>query len=118
MLLEGTVLLEGTWNGRESDLALLRPPSTLMLASVVLDGPNLMSARATSPGAALAIPGRAVRQALGQDPGFARAVAEEIAGCFSGVVRSFKNHRLRGAQERLASYLLTQHQRQLSLIHI
>lgn len=112
LLLEGAILLEGAWNGREADLALLQPPATLMLAPAVLGGPNLVTARALSSSAVLAIPGQAVRQALGRDAGFGRAVAEELAGCFSGLVRTFKNHRLRGAQERLASYLLTQQQRQ------
>lgn len=112
VLLEGAIELEGSSSDRESTLALLWPTATLGLASIVLDGPSLMTARATKASLILMVPGDAFRQALGQDAGLGRAVAEELAGCFSGAVRSLKNCKLRTARERLISYLLAQHARQ------
>src|SRR5690606_12636115 len=45
VLLDGLVELEGTWNDKETTLAILRPVSTFILAAVVLDADALMSAR-------------------------------------------------------------------------
>lgn len=112
VLLEGAIELEGSSSDRDSTLALLWPPATLGLASIVLDSPSLMTARTTKASLILMVPGEAFRQALGEDAGLARAVAEELAGCFSGAVRSLKNCKLRTARERLISYLLALHERQ------
>ena len=112
VLLDGAIELEGSSCDRESTLALLWPTATLGLASIVLDGPSLMSARTTKASLILMIPGEAFRQALGEDAALGRAVAEELAGCFSGAVRSLKNCKLRTARERLISYLLAQYERQ------
>ncbi|AAK23391.1 transcriptional activator FtrB [Caulobacter vibrioides] len=112
VLLEGAIELEGSSSDRESTLALLWPSASLCLASIVLDGPSLMTARTTKGSLILMVPGDAFRQALEEDAGLGRAVAEELAGCFSGAVRSLKNNKLRTARERLVSYLLAQHQRQ------
>lgn len=112
VLLEGAVELEGTWNDRDSTLALLRPLSTFVLASVILDVPALMTARTIMRSQVLMIPGETFRQAVREDSGLSFAVAEELSGCYSGVVRALKNYKLRGALERLANYLLAQQRRQ------
>jgi CRP/FNR family transcriptional activator FtrB len=46
------------------------------------------------------------------DPALCFAVAEELAGCYRGLVRALKNQKLRGGAERLANYLITQRHRQ------
>lgn len=112
LLMEGAVELEGSSSDRESTLALLWPGATLGLASIVLDGPSLMTARTTKGSLILMVPGEAFRQGLAEDAGLGRAVAEELAGCFSGAVRSLKNCKLRTTRERLISYLLAQRERQ------
>jgi CRP/FNR family transcriptional activator FtrB len=112
VLVEGAIELEGSASDRDSTLALLWPPATLGLASIVLDGPSLMTARTTKASLVLMVPGEVFRAALGEDLGFARSVAEELAGCFCGAVRSLKNSKLRTARERLISYLLALHERQ------
>ncbi len=109
ILTEGAVAFEG---GQGATLALLEAPATVMLASVVLDVPALVTAWAAPRSAVLLIPGEALRQAARTDPAFAFAVSEELSGGYSGVVRALKNQRLRGTLERLANYLLTQHRRQ------
>lgn len=106
VLLEGQVELHGTWNDRETVLAILRPVSTFILAAVVLDADALMSARALERCEMLMISGDAIRTAMRLDLRFAQAVSRDLAGSYRGLVRALKNHKLRGGVERLANYLL------------
>lgn len=112
VLLDGIVELEGTWNDKETTLAVLRPVSTFILAAVVLDADGLMSARTIERSTILMISGEAIRRAMREDPQFGFAVSEELAGCYRGLVRTLKNQKLRGGIERLANYLITQRHRQ------
>jgi CRP/FNR family transcriptional regulator, transcriptional activator FtrB len=112
VLLDGLVELEGTWNDRETTLAVLKPVSTFILAAVVLDAEGLMSARTVERSEILMLPGESIRRAMKQDAQFACSVARELAGCYRGVVRAVKNQKLRGGVERLANYLFTQRVRQ------
>ncbi len=106
VLLDGQVELHGTWNDHETVLAILRPVSTFILAALVLDADALMSARTLERCEILMIPGDAIRTAMALDPGFAIAVSRDLAGCYRGLVRTIKNHKLRNSVERLANYLL------------
>jgi CRP/FNR family transcriptional activator FtrB len=106
VLLDGQVELHGTWNDRETVLAILRPVSTFILAAVVLDADALMSARTLERCEILMIPGDAFRTAMRLDTRFAVAVSRELAGCYRGLVRNIKNTKLRNSTERLANYLL------------
>ncbi len=107
VLLGGQVELHGTWNDRETVLAILRPVSTFILAAIVLDADALMSARTLERCEILMIPGDAIRTAMRLDPRFAMAVSRDLAGCYRGLVRAVKNHKLRNTTERLANYLLS-----------
>jgi CRP/FNR family transcriptional activator FtrB len=106
VLLGGQVELHGTWNDHETVLAILRPVSTFILAAVVLDADALMSARTLERCEILMIPGDAIRTAMRLDPRFAMAVSRDLAGCYRGLVRTIKNHKLRNSVERLANFLL------------
>lgn len=122
VLLDGTVELQGAWKDKETTLAVLRPVSTFILAAVVLDANGLMSARTLERSEILMLSGEAIRRTMKEDPEFAFAVSQELAGCYRGLVRSIKNQKLRGGVERLANYLLTQRVRQgggetITLIH-
>ena len=112
VLLDGLVELEGTWNDKETTLALLKPVSTFILAAVVLDADGLMSARTLERSDILMISGEALRRAMVEDARFGLAVAQELAGCYRGLVRTLKSQKLRTGQERLANYLITQRHRQ------
>ena len=112
VLLDGIVELQGTWNDRETTLSILRPVSTFILAAVVLDADGLMSARTVERSQILMLSGPAIRRVMAEDVGFAVAVAQEMAGCYRGLVRTLKNQKLRGGLERLANYLITQNLRQ------
>lgn len=88
VLLDGIVELEGTWNDKETTLAVLRPVSTFILAAVVLDADGLMSARTVERSDILMLSGAAIRRVMTEDAGFACAVAAEMAGCYRGLVRT------------------------------
>lgn len=112
ILLDGAVELQGAWKDKETTLAVLRPVSTFILAAVVLDADGLMSARTLERSEILMLSGEAIRRTMREDPDFAFAVSQELAGCYRGLVRAIKNQKLRGGLERLANYLLTQRVRQ------
>ncbi len=112
VLLDGIVELEGSWNDKETTLAILRPVSTFILAAVVLDADGLMSAHTVERSDILMLSGAAIRRGMAEDARFAVAVAEEMAGCYRGLVRTLKSQKLRGGLERLANYLITQRHRQ------
>lgn len=108
ILLDGIVELEGTWNDKETTLAVLRPVSTFILAAAVLDAEALMSARTIERSDILMLSAEALRRAMKTDPQFSFAVAQELSGCYRELVRTIKNQKLRGGAERLANYLISQ----------
>jgi CRP/FNR family transcriptional regulator, transcriptional activator FtrB len=112
ILLEGIVELEGRWHDKETTLAILRPISTFMMADVVLDVPALMSAKTLTRSSLIMLPGESFRSAMQADASFAIAVAQELSGCYRGLVRTIKNQKLRPGVVRLANYLITQMVRQ------
>lgn len=111
VLLEGQVELSGSWNDKDTVLAILRPVSTFILAAVVLEAEALMSARTLERSDILMIPGQTIRARMENDSTFSNAVAHELSGCYRGLVRSVKNQKLRSGVERLANYLLQLHAR-------
>lgn len=112
ILLDGAVELGAGWKSKDTTLAILRPISTFILAAVVLESDALMSAVTLDRSEILMVPGESLRSSMKQDAKFGFAVSEELAGCYRGLVRSIKNHKLRDSTERLANYLLTQRARQ------
>src|SRR3989338_5532053 len=112
ILLDGSVGLEGTWGDRDSSLAALRPLSSFVLASVVLEAPALMTARTLARSQLLMIPGELFRRVIREDQGVSMAGIEELSGCYSGLVRTIKSHKLRAPLVRLANSLLVQQRRQ------
>jgi CRP/FNR family transcriptional activator FtrB len=111
VLFDGTVELQAAWRDRETTLAMLKPTSTFVLASAVLDTPTLMTARTIERSEILMLSGEGLRAAMKTDGVLAVAVAEELAGCYLGVVRTVKNQKLRSGIERLANFLLAQSRR-------
>ncbi|MBB5518463.1 cyclic nucleotide-binding domain-containing protein [Amphiplicatus metriothermophilus] len=112
VLIEGQVELFASANNREGTMTLIRPVATFVLASALLDSPYHLSARTLAPSRILMIPSRNVRDAMEQDASFSQMAVLELAGCYHGVVRAYKNLKLRSAVERLANYLLVQNARQ------
>ncbi|HWA61898.1 MAG TPA: cyclic nucleotide-binding domain-containing protein [Caulobacteraceae bacterium] len=112
VLVDGAVELVGTWNDKETSVAVLRPVSAFILAAVVVDAEALLSAETLERSEVLMIPAEAVRRAMAADGAFCLAVAREMALGYRGLVRAFKNQKLRGGVERLANYLVSERARQ------
>ena len=112
VVVEGCVELYANSNGREATMAMVRPLGTFILAAVLKDAVYLMSARTSEKSRILMIPAQNVREAFRDDDGFARAIVEELASCYRGVVKDHKDQKLRTAVERLANRLIKYHREQ------
>lgn len=110
VLVEGGVELFAGWNNRETALFTLAPESTFILAATMTDRPYLMSARTIGRSRILLVPSEDVRNVFAADSGFACAVVTELAGRFRDSIRRTKNLKLRTSMERLANYLLAEHE--------
>ncbi|MDF1606875.1 cyclic nucleotide-binding domain-containing protein [Hoeflea sp. YIM 152468] len=106
VVIEGCVELYASSNGREATMAMVHPVGSFILAAVLKDVAYLMSARTCARSKLLLIPAQNVRDALGSDDGFARAIVQELAGCYRGVVKEYKSLKLRTSVEQLANRLL------------
>lgn len=111
VIIEGSVELHATWNGRDTVMGIVHPVSTFILAACVYDEPYLMSARTLERSQIVLIPVADVRVALRRDSDFAMAAMRELAGGYRTFVRHAKNLKLRNSLERLAAYILTQSSR-------
>jgi CRP/FNR family transcriptional activator FtrB len=106
IVVDGSVEMFATHNGHETTLDIMRPVTTFILAAVIRDDVYLKSARTLSPAQILMIPARTVRRVFDCDAAFARAIVNELAERYRGVVRSLKNEKLRTSAERLANWIL------------
>lgn len=82
------------------------PVGTFILAAVLNARIYLQSARALKKSQVLMIPAEKVRDALGTDPAFTRAVVTELARGYRRAVKEVKGQKLRTGAERLANWLL------------
>lgn len=107
ILFDGAVEIQGSWNDKETTVAVVKPLSMFILSSVVLNAPALMSTRTMQRSEILMLSAEGFRRTMREDGAFAVAVAEELAGWNRAMVRQVKNMKLRNSAERLANYLLT-----------
>ena len=106
IVVEGTVELFGTYRERETTLDIIQPVSTFILAAVIRDEVYLKSARTLVPAQILMIPATTVRDIFSRDAAFARAIVDELALRYRGIVRALRNQKLRTGAERLANWIL------------
>ena len=106
IVVDGSVELFATHDGHETTIDIIRPVTTFILAAVIRDAAYLKSARTLTPAQILMIPAQTVRDVFGRDAAFARAIVNELADRYRGVVRSLKNEKLRTSAERLANWIL------------
>lgn len=111
VLLNGSVGLYSTWNGRETNMATVRPVTTFILAATVKDAPCLMSSKTLEKSRVTLIPSEDVRDVFNIDNMFARAIVEELAQLYRSLVKNTKDLKLRTSLERLANYILRQQKR-------
>jgi len=106
VVVEGQVEVFSAYRDRETTVSVLGPGHSFIVAAVILDKVYLKSARALTPARVLLIPGAAVRRVFAADAAFARALAQELAYAYRGLVKELKNQKLRSNLERLANWLL------------
>lgn len=112
VVLEGCIELFANAGPKQSTAAIVRPVSSFAAAAVLRDGNYLLSARTLEPSRVLMIPGESVRAAFAGDAAFAKAFALELAATYRRTMKALNNQKLRTAIERLANYLLQEHQTQ------
>jgi CRP/FNR family transcriptional activator FtrB len=108
IIVDGQVDLFSSYQDRETTVSVLGPGDSFIVAAVILDRVNLMSARALSPSRLLLLPAEAVRRVFEADPAFSRIMAAELAKAFRFVVKELKNQKLRSSLERLANWIYAQ----------
>ena len=106
IVVDGSVELYGIHDHHETTIDIIRPVTTFILAAVIRDDVYLKSARTLTPSQILMIPAQIVRSVFDRDHVFARAIVNELAERYRGVVRSLKNEKLRTSAERLANWIL------------
>lgn len=106
VVIDGQVEIFSAYRDRETTVSVLGPGHSFIVAAVVLDRVYLKSARTLSPARVLLIPAAAVRRTFAVDGAFARALAQELAHAYRGIVKELKNQKLRSSLERLANWLL------------
>ncbi|RME63798.1 MAG: transcriptional regulator [Alphaproteobacteria bacterium] len=112
VVVDGGVELFARANNREATMAILRPVSTFILAAVLREAVYLMSARTMEASRLLMIPSENIHIMLARDADFARAIVRELATCYRSVIKALKDQKLRTAVERLANYILREHEKQ------
>ena len=112
VVVEGLVEMGASQAGRETTLSFVRPFGTFILAAVLKDQVYLQRARTLEKSRVLMIPAQAVRDAVRVDTAFMSAVMNELATRYRDTVKELKNQKLRTGTERLANWLLNEHQGQ------
>jgi CRP/FNR family transcriptional activator FtrB len=109
VLVEGSVELFGSWNRRETTMAILEPVTSFILAATITGRPYLMSARTIEKSRIALVPSEDVLHCFAEDTAFAKAIVHDLAGAFRVTVRQSKDLKLRSSIERLANYLVRLH---------
>lgn len=107
IVVDGSVELFATHDGRETTIDVVRPVTTFILAAVIRDERYLKSARTLADSHILMLSAESVREVFSRDAAFARAVVNELALRYRDMVRALKNEKLRSSTERLANWILT-----------
>lgn len=106
-LFAGSIELLGDRNQVETLIELLEPVDLVLPAAVIADQPYLMRARVYEEAHLLLVPAELFRHAVASDQAFCRAVLGRLAAQFRRQVRMQKNLKLRSAEERIGSYLVS-----------
>ncbi len=106
VVVDGQVEVFSAYRDRETTVAVLGPGHSFIVAAVILDRVYLKSVRSLTAARVLLIPAAAVRRVFAADAAFARALAQELAYAYRGIVKELKNQKLRTGLERLANWLL------------
>jgi CRP/FNR family transcriptional regulator, transcriptional activator FtrB len=104
-VVRGVVELYSEHDDRRSTIAVVRAVRPFVLPSILADR-NPLSARTLESSELIVVPATLVVELFGQDPGFACAVAHELARECHGIIEDFKSQRMRTTIERVARWML------------
>jgi CRP/FNR family transcriptional activator FtrB len=112
IVLDGLIEMSSSSNGDDTVIEVLAPVNLFILAAVLNDDVCLQSARTLTAARILMIPASLIRELLGDDQGFMKAVVFELASAYRRTVKELKNQKLRTGVERLANWLLKEERSQ------
>ena len=112
IVLDGLVEMSSSASGDETVIEILGPVNLFILAAVLNNDVCLQSARTLTPARILMVPATLIRELLGEDHDFMRAVVFELASAYRRTVKELKNQKLRRGTERLANWLLREERHQ------
>ncbi len=112
VIVEGSIEVFARSNRRRTTIDIFRPVATFVLAAVLMDAPYLMSGQTLERSRLLMIPAEDIRLMMEQDAEFARAIVRELATRDRSMIKALKNQKLRTGIERLANYILREHEEQ------
>ena len=105
-VLDGLVLMSARSDDGETALEILRPTDVFILAAVLNDDVCLQTAQTLTVTRMLMIPSALVRDLIGEDRGFMRAVVFELARAYRRLVKELKAQKLRSSAQRLANWIV------------
>lgn len=106
IVLDGLVEMSSSATGDETVIEILGPVNLFILAAVLNNDICLQSARTLTPARILMIPANLIRDLMGEDHDFMKAVVFELASAYRRTVKELKNQKLRSGTARLANWLL------------
>ncbi len=112
IVLEGLVEMSSSATGDETVIEILGPVNLFILAAVINNDVCLQSARTLTPARILMVPASLIRELLGEDHDFMKAVVFELASAYRRVVKELSNQKLRSGTQRLANWLLKEERNQ------
>lgn len=112
IVLEGLVEMSSSATGDDTVIEILGPVNLFILAAVLNNDLCLQSAKTLTPARILMIPAPLIRDLLGEDHDFMKAVVFELASAYRRTVKELKNQKLRTGVERLANWLLKEERSQ------
>ncbi|MFM2279428.1 MAG: hypothetical protein RLZZ444_1659 [Pseudomonadota bacterium] len=118
IVLEGLVEMSSSATGDDTVIEILAPANLFILAAVLNNDICLQSARTLTPARILMIPAPLIRDLMGEDQGFMKAVVFELASAYRRTVKELKNQKLRTGVERLANWLLKEERNQGNQGHV
>lgn len=112
IVLEGLVEMSSSATGDETVIEILGPVNLFILAAVLNNDVCLQSAKTLTAARILMIPATLIRELLGDDQDFMKAVVFELANAYRRTVKELKNQKLRSGTKRLANWLLKEERSQ------
>lgn len=108
----GSVELFTELGSRESSIAILVPVAVFFVAPVIGDVPNPMSARTVEQTCLVKLPAKLIRAVADRDAALRRALDRELAAHYAELVETLRGLKLQRSIQRLAHYLVSQHEDQ------